>query len=167
MEKAEILSRMEPLIHSPFTLDTVHEPAQRAILLQFILKELFDAKDFLKELVSLPLYPFDWGKEKGSLHKMQEYGRLLVCAFPELSDATQTFVNNLKRPCAELLFLLEPFLICCKDNPHLLYFLLQHQKELEPLSIFKKLHPQGIEKIKAIVNSCYRKKGISLPVWMN
>ena len=145
-------------LYSPLSIKTVTEGHNRALLLQFILSELFHAMDADKKddplafVFSTPacFFPFDWSYEIGCLNKISEHAQLLTHAFPKLQDSLAIFNERINLildkvvarrkkkesiPSAELLgdlkqlyLSLEPFLIACSQSEHLLLFLLKTLK---------------------------------------
>ncbi len=156
-----------PFFYSPFTPTTAHDGQNPSLLLQFILHELLHAKEYLVETENYALLPFDTKEPPGSLNKVKEHAALLPHAFPDLTKEAADFKTKLESPCEALFQKLEPFILACKENEHLLYFLLKHQRRAEIQRLLQKISPQGIEKIKASVVAKYRKKGFSIPTWMN
>lgn len=155
------VSRISPINHySPFSMRTVNEEPNRALLLQFILSELFNAKDAsektnpLEFVFSSPacFFPYDWSYEVGCLNKIHEHATLLEYAFPEFQKQTALFRTQVDKTLSsvlqhkkrnseldseellaffkELYILLQPFMLACKDNEGLLLFLLKHKKEI-------------------------------------
>ena len=153
----------EIYLYSPLSPNTVCEGQNRALLLQFILSEIFHAKDAHKKddplefVFSSPacFFPYDWSCEVGSLNKIQEHAQLLEYAFPELQEGTEQLhacleealkrvtmrrrdneeisSEELQRDLAELVRNLQPFLTICKENENLLLFLLKNADEYEDL----------------------------------
>lgn len=151
-------------LYSPLTIKTIKEGQNRALLLQFILSELFyamdaDKKDDPLEFVfSSPacFFPYDWSYEVGSLNKIKEHAKLLPIAFPKLNKAIISFDLHLDEVLSkvltsknkkeeipkevlsadlnELYQLLQPFIIACKDSENLLLFLIKHPEEIAQLS---------------------------------
>lgn len=149
----------EIYLYSPLSPNTVGEGHNRALLLQFILSEIFHAKDAhqkddpLEFVFSSPacFFPYDWSCEVGCLNKIQEHAQLLDYAFPELEEATQNFhscldeslsrvsshrqlnedipTDELKTDLGQLLQFLQPFLHTCRENENLLLFLLKNGDE--------------------------------------
>lgn len=146
--------------HSPFSMKTVGEDQNRALLLQFILTELLNAKDAhekndpLEFVFSSPacFFPNDWSYEIGCLNKIYEHSTLLEYAFPDFLQQITVFKTHLDRILSsimlhkknktavknstlhtyfkELYAHLYPFLIACRDNEGLLLFLLKNQKDI-------------------------------------
>lgn len=153
----------EMYLYSPLSPKTVHEEPYRALLLQFILSEIFHANtslhkdDPLEFVFSSPacFFPYDWSREVGCLNKIQEHTRLLPHAFPSLQPAITQFDAHLHsilkeviscRQCAEdlspdtlkedlslLCHYLQPFLAICRESENLLLFLLKNADELKEL----------------------------------
>ncbi|NGX38181.1 MAG: hypothetical protein K1000chlam2_01353 [Chlamydiae bacterium] len=150
-------------LYSPLSIKTVKEGHNRALLLQFILSEIFHALDAEKKedplefVFSSPacFFPYDWSYEVGCLNKIGEHSKLLNHAFPKLHASTEAFENCLDDiltkvlarkklheplPTEELLkdlnalyTHLEPFLIACKDSEDLLLFLFKNSEEIGEL----------------------------------
>jgi len=161
-------------LYSPLSIKTVQEGHNRALLLQFILSELFlaldanEKEDPLAFVFSSPacFFPYDWSYEVGCLNKITEHAKLLTFAFPKLKPSALAFNQiteealtkvlsrkKMKDPLsneelqAELLSIylaLEPFLIACKDNENLLLFLLKCSDEIKELAA-----PENISSILA------------------
>ncbi len=150
--------------HSPFSIKTIAETQNRALLLQFILSELVSAKEADKKddpvefVFSSPacFFPYDWSYEMGCLNKIHEHATLLQFAFPKLKKEVEAFNFNLEETLSVItehkkrekkipqklllshlknLYLhLYPVMIACKDNEGLLLFLLKNQEALFQLS---------------------------------
>jgi len=161
-------------LYSPLTIKTIKEGKNRALLLQFILSEIFHAMDAgknedpLEFVFSSPacFFPYDWSYEVGSLNKISEHAQLLEAAFPKLETSTQAFNKHLEellskvisrkkmkdeipheelnRDLNELYQLLQPFFIACKENESLLLFLIKHPEEISSLS-----HPENLSSLLA------------------
>ena len=153
--------------YSPFSLETVSQGGYPALLLQFVLDELLHARENLVETEEPPPLLSSLSRKAGSLNKVKEHAFLLEKAFPALEKESKIFRESLHKNCHTLFRLLEPFILKCKDNEYLLYFLLKHQKNPEINTLLHKIFPQGLEKIKTFVAAKYRKKGIPLPSWMS
>lgn len=153
----------EIYLYSPLSPNTVRDGQNRALLMQFILSEIFHAKDAhqkddpLEFVFSSPacFFPYDWSCEVGCLNKIQEHAQLLEYAFPELQEATEQFHACLDEALAkvtarrrideeipheelsgyltELTRNLQPFLIACKESENLLLFLLNNADEFTQL----------------------------------
>jgi hypothetical protein len=147
-------------LYSPFSMRTVGEQKNRALLLQFILTELLNAKeahakdDPLEFVLSSPacFFPFDWSYEVGCLNKIHEHATLLEYAFPSLQKEVALFQTQLEKTLSyvvrhkktneeldhqellsyfkELYQRLNPFLLNCQDNPGLLLFLVKNREEI-------------------------------------
>lgn len=142
--------------YSPLSVHSVSQPQNRAILLQFILSELFHAKDAhdkedpMEFVFSSPacFFPYDWSYEVGCLNKIYEHSQLLEYAFPDLEEERLRFHHFLDSTLKEIaqykksgqdisterLFLhirglylhLKPFIYECKANENLYAFLLKN-----------------------------------------
>ncbi len=153
----------EIYLYSPLSPHTVCEGQNRALLLQFILSEIFHAKDAhekddpLEFVFSSPacFFPYDWSCEVGCINKIEEHGHLLEYAFPELQEATEQFhacleealryvtsqrkigeeisTPKLKNALADMVRHLQPFLIAAKESENLLLFLLKNGGEFSEL----------------------------------
>ena len=151
-------------LYSPFSVKTVKEEKNRALLIQFILSELFHAKDAYKKdnplefVFSSPacFFPYDWSYEIGCLNKLHEHALLLEYAFPSLQEPLKDFHQCLDRTfaiiaehkknkgeisnkellsCLKNLYLkLHPFIFECKDSENLLLFLLKNIEEISELA---------------------------------
>lgn len=156
-------------LYSPLSIKTVAEGHNKALLLQFILSELFhamdaDKKDHPLEFVfSSPacFFPYDWSYEVGCLNKISEHAELLSFAFPQLKEAGISFQTTLgeiltkviaqkreKQPIKSdalladlniLYTLLEPFIIDCSQSENLLLYLLKHKEEIDTLAYPERL----------------------------
>lgn len=152
---------------SPFSPETVNQGQGPALLIQFILKELLKETDCLKKTTPVAMRPFEWSEKAGSYNKVSEHASLLPFAFIDLAAETKKFINSLNKPCLELVSLLEPFILSCKENENLIYFLLQQQNNVAVKALLAKLFPDGIEKLKATAISKYHKRGFTIPKWMS
>lgn len=150
---------------SPFSPETVRQGQGPALLVQFILKELLEDPGCLRKTTSIAMRPFEWAEKAGSYNKIAEHASLLPFAFSELADEIKLFINSLHKPCIELIELLEPFIMACKDNENLVYFLLQRQKSVAVKSVLDKISPDGVEKLKAAAIAKYHKRGFLLEKW--
>ncbi len=157
---------MQPYCHSPFSEENVNQAANPALLLQFILNELIQAKDVLVKTSSPFASPFDWKDEVGSFNKVKEHTELLSFAFPSLVKEAEQFRNSLELPCAELILCLKPFILSARDNIYLIYFLMKHKSHPSVLELLSKIPKENIEKMQSVVATKYRKKGLSPPQWM-
>jgi len=150
-------------LYSPLTIKTVKEGQNRAILLQFILSELFHAMESGKKddplafVFSSPacFFPVDWSYELGCLNKIADHARLLCYGFGKLTTSIHLFQEALEGALAnvvskkkrheemcpsellpflqKLYTLLQPFLIACSESEPLLVFLLKHPEEIARL----------------------------------
>lgn len=152
--------------HSPFSEESVSEAANPALLLQFIIYELLQAKDVLVKTPLSFASPFDWKEEIGSFNKVQEHAELLAFAFPLLRTEAKDFYNSLDLPCAELIRRLKPFILSAKDNIYLLYFLMKHKSHPSISELISHIPKENIEKMQSIVATKYRKKRLSPPPWI-
>jgi hypothetical protein len=152
---------------SPFSPETVRQGQGPALLVQFILKELLEETGCLRKTTSIAMRPFEWAEKAGSYNKIAEHASLLPFAFADLVNEAKHFINSLHKPCSELIELLEPFIIACKDNENLLYFLLQRQKSVAVKAVLDKISPEGVEKLKAAALAKYHKRGFLLAQWMS
>ncbi|HSX12456.1 MAG TPA: hypothetical protein VLF61_03100 [Rhabdochlamydiaceae bacterium] len=153
-------SRSSVYLYSPFSMRTVGEEQNKALLLQFILTELLNAKDAtatddpLEFVLSSPacFFPFDWSYEVGCLNKIHEHAMLLEYAFPSFQEELSLFQNHLEKTLSyivlhkknkkeldnrelieyfkQLYLHLSPFIVACKDNEGLLLFLLKNREEI-------------------------------------
>lgn len=151
--------------HSPFSLSSASQGEEPALILQFILKELTLAEEYLTKSFPPLLAPFDWSWKQGSFYKVLEHAVLLSAAFPSLAQEAQIFLSHLNGPCSELWELLEPFIFACQANENLLFFLLRHQNCLNIESILNKICPEGAEKLKMIVADQYQRRGFCTAQW--
>ena len=153
-------------IFSPFSKETVHQGQGPALVVQFILKELLRETDTLKKTTPVAMRPFEWSEKAGSYNKVLEHATLLPFAFTHLAKEAKQFINSLNKPCNEIIELLSPFILSCKDNENLIYFLLRQQNHVAVKSLLSKLFPEGVEKLKAVAISKYHKRGFIIPKWM-
>lgn len=160
----KVMTRPDIFLYSPFSTKTIKDPINRALLIQFILSELFHAKDAHKKddplefVFSSPacFFPYDWSYEIGCLNKIYEHAQLLDYAFPnhpenlkrfhECLDHTFALIAEHKKQkrdisnkelvcCLKNLYLkLHPFIFECKDSENLLLFLLKNIEEIAELA---------------------------------
>lgn len=156
-----------PTIYTPLCPSTVHQGQGPALLLQFALFELLKTPHPSKEAPIIRHLPFDFAKTIGSFNKLQEHASLLPHAFPHLKEEANLLCQNLHKPSKKLFSLIEPFVLACKENENLLYFLLQYRKSAPVKSLLAKISPQGIEPLQKYVVAKYDKRGFSLPPWTN
>lgn len=151
-------------LYSPLSINTVGEGNNQALLLQFILSELFlclsiEEKENPHDFVfsSVPcFFPYDWSYEVGCLNKIQEHARLFPYAFLDLSEEIAVFDKILKKlfskvisskknkevlsfswflpDLSQLYFSIEPFLNTCKENEDLRLFLDKNKEEIGKLT---------------------------------
>jgi len=151
-------------LYSPLSTETVKRAGGKALLLQFILYELFHCADSDKKEDSLEFvfstpacfFPFDWSFEVGCLNKVGEHAQFFSHAFEDMDEEIDDFQTILEAildevidrkkmgegmPHAELVtalselyFKITPFLIACKESENLVLFLLKHAKEIQALS---------------------------------
>lgn len=155
------------LFHSPFNPENVVQGEGPSLIVQFILKELIQAKKLLSRSSPPQLAPFDWAWKQGSFYKVAEHASLLETAFPDLDKEAKELLKRLKRPCAELFPLLEPFILACKTRETVLLFLLRHRSHHQIQSMLDKICPEGVEKLKIWVASQYQKRGFDISPWID
>ncbi len=135
-------------MHSPLSPATANTKRARALLLQFILREILDAQQGTLQYVPRSyFYPSDWSHEVGCLNRLEEHLQLLTHAFPELSKESRALEKILDilirsqdpKHLKKLYTALLPFINASKDNENLLFFLLKHQRALSELSSLKNL----------------------------
>ncbi|MCI0381947.1 MAG: hypothetical protein L0207_02705 [Chlamydiae bacterium] len=185
-------------LYSPFSVKTVRDGQNHALLLQFILSELFHAKDAhekddpLEFVFSSPacFFPFDWSYEIGCLNKIHEHAILLEYAFPAMKEEADKFHAILEKTlhhireykkkkmeisheelltCLKSIYdFLEPFLLQCKENENLLFFLLKNQDTINTISypetlanLLKKIHPKGMNHLANLLRTRYQARGFS------
>lgn len=156
-------------LYSPLSIKTVAEGNNRALLLQFILSEIFHAMDAknLESVFTSPacFFPYDWSYEVGCLNKVCEHARLLSSAFPEMPEEILAFQTALEqviktRENFNLLYtLLEPFLIECRHSESLLLFLLKHHDEIDVTALLKKMAPNGLETLSHLMQREFANRG--------
>lgn len=133
---------------SPLCIKTVNEGHHPALLLQFILTELFCINQEVEDSISMTsnsssrfyLFPYDWSQKIHRFVKIQEHAKLLEHAFPALIHEAEAFnkaINRSKKQISRYLKnlyeSLEPFLIACNTNENLLLFLCKSKRELSEL----------------------------------
>jgi hypothetical protein len=151
-------------LYSPLSIKTVQQGHNKALLLQFILSELFHAMDVGKKEDPLEFvftspacfFPNDWSYEVGCLNKIGEHAELLPYAFPNLQESTNAFricldislaetsakkkqgdhipKEEMQRKLHDLYVHLEPFLVACKNSQEFLLFLCKNREEIEELA---------------------------------
>ena len=151
-------------LYSPLSTQSVQEGEGCALLLQFILSEIFlcadsDKKeDPLEFVFSSPacFFPYDWSYEVGCLNKIDEHSQLLSAAFPDMAEEVDDFQTILEAillevvdrkkhrvkisreelmgALGELYEKAVPFLSACKESENLVLFLLKHAEEIGELS---------------------------------
>lgn len=146
---------MQLYFYSPLSPSTVVEKNQPALLVLFILKELF--KDAQTPESGL----FPWTMQGTQIQKLREHFSLLPYAFPELASQ----VPMLDRPIQELFSLLESFIWACKENENILLFLVRHQKELAVKQLLDRICPEGLDVIKEKIAAGFRKRGYHFTRW--
>jgi hypothetical protein len=151
--------------HSPFSLASIVKNESPSLLLQLIVRELIASKEYLIETPTDNIAPFSWASKAGTKNKVQEHAQLLEAAFPELAKQAKKFLNSLDKSCSELIAHLEPFILACKDNENLLFFLVKHQKSLGIKSILDKICPDGLAKLKTKIAARYKKRGFHISKW--
>jgi hypothetical protein len=180
------MSKTDIFFHSPLSPSSVHEEKNHALLLQFILSEIFHAFNAIQEnsfdvVCSSPsfFFPYDLSYEIGHLNKIQEHILLLDQAFPHHLETIHRFRVTLQKTIAlamqkqDLLFelrelyrLLHPLIFFCKENENLLFFLLKHQKDIAELDhpenlndLLLTLFPEGLETVQKLVCDNYQRRG--------
>ncbi len=144
-------------LFSPQALALRHN---RALLLQFVLLELFGAhRAFFADAEWISIFshhprffPYDWAVPSGFLNRMHEHGILLKKSFPDLGLSVKKFeqiVNRFfsswekkkkivtatfQKAIREIYFALEPLLEACKENENLLFFLLKHRSTIDSVT---------------------------------
>lgn len=145
---------------TPFTFETVSLENNRSLLLQCIIYEMIQAKDYLQETFSPDITPFNWTCKRGSANKIQDYSLLLPFAFPDLVLEAHHFYQSIHTQSCEYLFsLIEPFMHSCGENENLLFFLYRHQNRLNIKSILDKMFPQGLDELKVLIIKKYADRG--------
>ena len=154
-------------LYSPLSVKTVQEGSGRALLLQFLLSEIFHSLDAEKrenplEFVlspSVSFFPYDWAYEIGCLNKIGEHAQLLNHAFPKLKEATDLFHTHLEgiverissskkreedflqselvKDLHTLYRDLEPLICACKENEALATFLQKKGEEIKELAHYE------------------------------
>lgn len=100
------------------------------------------------------------------------YLRTLLCAWHEKINKNKEKTNAFKKKITEqlnqLFFLLEPFLQECKNKVNLLFFLLNHHKDISLLMqepylpiLLKKLHPEGMHSMQKHMCDYFHEKGLA------
>lgn len=182
------MSQTDFFIHSPFSPFLMDKEENKALLLQFILSELFlSAKCSGKGIAdsvfsSHPVfYPYDWSQRRGCFNKIQEHGVLLGCAFESFSEPLSLFNSALEQAISsvdakqgaseeitKLFISLFPFIESLKYNENLLFFLLKSHKELSEMNkeetgrnFFLRLYPEGLLAMQDIIQENYQKRGMN------
>lgn len=132
----------------------------RALLLQFVLAELFEAQEAFQEKqncesifsIHPQFFPYDWAMPSGAFNKIKEYENLLKRNFSEEAKVIKVFEDTLKKiliswekkkrlphkssfakTLRQLYSALEPLLETCKKNENLIFFLLKHRKKIDAM----------------------------------
>lgn len=150
----------ETYLYSPLSQENIQNKNHPALLLQFILSEFIHAKeDFFT--IPLSFFPYDWSQKVGCINKIREHARLLAFAFPDLkeqADSLQNFLDDISLKHLQKLYIyLLPFLIACRENAHLLLFLLQNKK----IDLLSKIFPEGLEQPFYLMKEQYCEQGYS------
>ncbi|MES2122773.1 MAG: hypothetical protein V4492_08370 [Chlamydiota bacterium] len=165
------------------------EKEHRGLLLQFLLSDLFEAEkafsngaDWVWILSSHPsMIPYDWAMRTGYLNKVQEHAILLKESFPELPrkfQALERILNKHLHPqiknssdsfyavIRKIYLALEPFLLLCKENENLLFFLLKNKSVLDRMmqkdslkGFLAKAYPEGMDKLGEKMCDRYHRRG--------
>jgi len=98
------MTNFDIFLHSPFSTSNIHERKNNALLLQFILSEIFSADIEIKNKTALQriyfptnssFYPLDWSTKMGPINKLIEHSLLLNKAFPNHKETIQLFKHAL------------------------------------------------------------------------
>jgi hypothetical protein len=165
-EKAEmVINRKKSVLHrslpnrvvSLFSPQAISEKHHRALLIQFILFELFASykasqlqEDWETILSPHPRhFPYDWSAVTGYFNKAHEHSLLLTESFPDHAQHVVTFQRTFSKHLTFLakkkkisLFLfttalqkiyskLEPLIEICRENENLLHFMLKNRETID------------------------------------
>ncbi|MBS0620013.1 MAG: hypothetical protein JSS61_00945 [Verrucomicrobia bacterium] len=147
----------------------IAERHNRALLLQFLLTELFDAID-RSASGERHLFPYDWAIAESPLHRAYDHAKLLQHSFPEYKENAEKIAVVLKNPpknaLKTLYRLIEPLILACDADENLLFFLIQHHKAIDTLmkkghlvKFLKKIEPLGIESLGEKLCDQYHRRG--------
>lgn len=151
---------------SLFSPQAISERHHRALLIQFILFELFEAyrahqrQENWEMIFSLHPrhFPYDWSSMTGYLNKAQEHSLLLKESFADHAKLVKSFEKQFLKVLASLAkkkkvskaqsilamqkiyLVLEPFIETCKDNENLLHFLLKNRTTIDTMMREGHLH---------------------------
>ncbi len=165
------------------------EKEHRGLLLQFLLSDLFEAEkafnnseDWVWILSHHPsMIPYDWAVRTGYLNKVQEHAILLKDSFPEIprkvqalekvldkhldphiKDSPDSFYTALRK----IYLALEPFLLLCKENENLLFFLLKNKSVLDRMverdtlkDFLFRAYPEGMDVLGEKMCDQYHRRG--------
>ncbi len=171
--------------HSLFSPQALAERPHRALLLQFMLSELFQAQQIFlaggswEEIFSSHprFFPYDWASPSGSLNKLREHGRLLKNSFPDRAKTVKTFEtrlekiflkkkNPIEKSLQTLYLILEPLIEVCKNDENLTHFLLKHRQSIDCLlqkghlhQFLIRIHPSGLETLGEKMCDQYHERG--------
>lgn len=165
---------------SPLTKDNISKGQNRALLLQFILSELFHANHGEEKekttsfslTSSIHFFPFDWSYEKSCNYKLKEHGKLLKYAFPKLKSSVQNFHKLLEKEMNQtklkaLYEEIQPFLIACNQSENLVVFLLKNASAIAKIAhpenlstLLKKMFPAGLQEISHLIKCEYQNRGL-------
>lgn len=179
----DILGGMQNIFfHSPFSAATAQSEQNRALILQFILSEIFHTLKApnIESIFSSsrPLFPYDWANQIGHWNKIREHAILLSYAFPSLPEAARFFeeavnkapkeIHELRLYLRNLYLFLEPLIEFCKDNENLIFFLLKHHKEIDELkaphtlkSLLLKIFPNGLTSMSKQLAENFQRRGFA------
>lgn len=146
----------------------------RALLLQFILAELFEAHkavsaDDWKTIFTWQprFFPYDWATQSGHLNKFKEHGLLLKKSFPDYPKTIREFECLLKKVFSTwedkkksskkqfektlkmFYSSLEKLLEACKENENLIYFLLKNRKSIDAI-----MQPEHLRNFLLRIHPC-------------
>jgi len=136
--------------HSPFVPSHVQHEQNASLLLQFFLSALLSYQSETSEQISSPysFFLYDRVKLGSLLDQLIEHATLFPYAFPSLKKETkeiakileslkkETKTHRKNEKITRLVFHLAPFLLQCKDNENLLFFLLKNQHKRKELQEF-------------------------------
>lgn len=156
----------------------IAERHNRALLLQFLLSEIFHAVHCSNTTILSPkprLFPYDWSLPESPLSRAYAHAQLLESSFPECQESAAKIVENLagalqgnlkKNTFQTLYRAAEPLILACEEEENLLFFLIQHHKTIDALmkkghlaQFLKKIEPLGIESLGEKLCDQYHRRG--------
>lgn len=155
--------------NSPLSLQQLTD--HTALLLQFILHELFEAynePDWEKVISQdFRFFPYDWARRAGHLNKAQEHARLLNDE--KISHQFEKSLKALHKKNllhGELKKLIKPLLEMETEDENLFLFLLKNRKTLDAimgtgylLKFMKRVHGKSLEMLGEKLCDRYHQRG--------